>query len=84
MSKQGLPVFHVALDCDEGELRRRIETDEIENEAMEWRLDHIGRFQEARSWLAEAADLVLDTTNLTPESAAATIVDAQAAFHPSP
>ena len=69
-----LPVHHVVLDCDEGELRRRIETDEIEAQALDWRLDHIARFEAAGPWLTEAADIVIDTTNLTPAEVAKAVV----------
>ncbi len=77
-AERSMPVFHVALDCDEDELRRRIETDEVESQARQWRLDHIARFTEARPWLTEAADLVLDTTSMTAKEAAATIIGAAA------
>ena len=75
MTAQGMSVLHVVLDCEEGELRRRITTDEAENQAVDWRLDHIVAFEKARRWLAPAADLVVDTTNLSPEEVARAIVD---------
>lgn len=31
LTERGLPVLQVVLDCDEAELRRRIQTDEIES-----------------------------------------------------
>lgn len=80
--RRSTPVMHVVLDCDEGELRRRIEADEIEHEALQWRLDHIPRFRQARPWLMASADLVVDTTDLDPTEVAARIVDAQAR-HPA-
>ncbi len=83
LSERRLPVLHVVLDCDESELRRRIETDEIESQALEWRLDHIAKFGAARPWLVHSADLVLDTTNLTPESAAEAIIEAAAKTRPT-
>lgn len=73
---RGLPIFHVLLDCDENELRRRITADEVERQALEWRLDHIAKFQSARSWIADEADLVLDTSDVGPEAAADSIADA--------
>ena len=76
---RGLPIFHILLDCDENELRRRITADEVESQALEWRLDHIAKFHEARSWIADAADLVVDTTDVGPEAAADRIADAVAA-----
>lgn len=63
--------------------RRRIETDEIESQALDWRLDHISKFGSARPWLLHAADLVLDTTNVTPESAAEAIIEAAAKTRPT-
>lgn len=76
---RGLRIFHVLVDCEEDELRRRITTDEIESQASEWRLDHVARFQAARSWIADAADLVVDTTDVAPEEAADRIATAVAA-----
>lgn len=78
LTERGLAVLHVVLDCDEVELRRRIETDEMERQALDWRLDHIAKFGAARPWLTQSADLVLDTTSVTPESTAATIIEAAA------
>ncbi len=76
LARRNLPVLHVVLDCDEAELRRRIENDEIESQALQWRLDHVARYQDARPWLTRSADLVLDTTDLTPATAAVAIVEA--------
>lgn len=77
--RQDLPVFHVVLDCEIAELRRRIETDEVEHQALDWRMDHIERFENSRPWLIEAADLVVDTTGMTAREAAGSIGDAAAA-----
>ena len=63
------------LDCDAGELRRRIESDDAEPDALQWRLDHIDRFLTARAWMIEAADIVIDTTDLTAEAVAQEVVD---------
>ena len=76
LGERALPVFHVVLDCDEQTLRRRIEDDEIEVEAREWRLDHIARFGEARPWLTQSADLLVDTTNLAADEVARIVVEA--------
>ncbi len=67
-------VFHVLLDCQPTELRRRIETDEAEAQAKDWRLDHLGRYAEARPWLTRSADAVLDTTDLDPGAVADRII----------
>lgn len=84
LTERRLPVLHVVLDCDEAELRRRIETDEIESQALDWRLDHIAKFGAARPWLTQSADLVLDTTSLTPESTAQAIIEAVAKARSTP
>jgi hypothetical protein len=68
-----LAVFHVLLDADEAVLRRRIENSA---EARQWRLDHLVPYRAARSWLAEAADLVVDTGALGPASVARVIGEA--------
>jgi hypothetical protein len=59
----GLEVFQVLLDADEAVLRSRIEGSD---EAMAWRLDHLDEYKAARSWMAELADLVVDTVASTP------------------
>src|SRR5215469_2150647 len=69
----GLPVFHVLLDASEDILRRRIEASD---EARQWRLDHLPEYGQARSWLRQEADLVLDTGPLTPAESARQIASA--------
>lgn len=76
LSECGLPVFHVVLDCQEQELRHRIANDEVEHQAKDWRLDHIAKFQQARSWLARSADVVVDTTRMLPAAVAETVTEA--------
>jgi hypothetical protein len=66
----GLDVFHVLLDVQEQVLRDRIEASQ---EAVEWRLEHVAEYQAARSWLLDAADLVVDTTELSPADAAQSV-----------
>jgi adenylylsulfate kinase-like enzyme len=58
-----LDVFHVLLDADDEVLRRRIEGT---GEAQAWRLGHLDQYAAARTWLTEAADLVVDTAASTP------------------
>jgi chloramphenicol 3-O-phosphotransferase len=58
-----LDVFHVLLDADDDVLRRRIEGT---GEDPVWRLAHLDQFAAARTWLTEAADLVVDTAASTP------------------
>ena len=84
LTSRGLPILHVVLDCDEAELRQRIENDEAESQALEWRLDHLTKFEAARPWLTRSADLVLDTTDITPESGAEAIVEAAARARSEP
>lgn len=76
LAQRGLALFHVVVDCHDLELRRRIEADEINTRARAWRLDHIASFQAARNWLVRSADLVLDTTDLTPEIVADELIKA--------
>jgi len=77
--KQKLDVFHVLLEADPQVLAQRIEADEAERTARQWRLDHIGGYLAARGWLTAAADLVVDSTTRTPEQVAQVIVTAAAA-----
>ena len=69
----GIDVFHVVLDSEESLLRRRIEGSD---EARQWRLDHLARYQAARGWLAEEADLILDTSVMGPGEVASRIAAA--------
>jgi hypothetical protein len=64
-------VFQVLLDADEAVLRSRIEGSD---EAMAWRLDHLDEYKAARSWMAELADLVVDTVASTPPQIARRIL----------
>jgi hypothetical protein len=75
---QGHEVLHVLLEADEAVMRRRIDADEIEAAARHWRLDHLPRYASARPWLGARADLVLDTTDLTPQLVADRIWEAAA------
>lgn len=66
----GHEVFHVVLDCDPVVLEDRIRADQEEAGALQWRLDHLERFADARPWLAAAADLAIDTTATPPAEVA--------------
>lgn len=66
----GLIIFHVLLDGREEALRARIEASD---EARQWRLDHLARYRDARSWLRREANLVVDTTGITAAQAASRI-----------
>ncbi len=60
----GVPQRHVLLHVDERELRRRIETDEVEAGAGQRRLEAISRYRAAEPWL-RGLGLVLDTTDMS-------------------
>ncbi|WP_233438368.1 AAA family ATPase [Actinokineospora spheciospongiae] len=66
---RGIPVVHVVLHVELGELVRRITRDEVEVGAVRWRLDHVGPYFEALGWLCGAATVV-DTTVLSPRETA--------------
>jgi hypothetical protein len=57
----GVDVRHVVLHAERETLVDRIERDEVEVGARQWRLDHLDRYDAALPWLREAAD-VIDTT----------------------
>lgn len=67
---RGMTVHHVLLDCEPDELRRRIEADEADPKARDWRLGHVDAFVAARPWLTRASALFLDTTSTTAEDVA--------------
>ena len=69
----GLDVVHVLLDADDDALRQRTEAGD---EARDWRLAHLAAYRQAREWLLPAADLVVDTTAVTPAAAARRVFDA--------
>jgi hypothetical protein len=75
LAARGHEVLHVLLEADESTMRGRIQADQVEVVAKPWRLDHLPKYAVARPWMARRADLVLDTTNLTPELAAGHIWD---------
>ena len=77
-AKTGERFLHVVLDCEETELVRRIDTDTVEPQARQWRLDHIETYQQAKSWLVEAADIVIDTTERKPTDVSQEILAALA------
>jgi len=79
LSARGHEVLHVLLEAEENVLRGRIEADQVEVAAKPWRLDHLSRYACARHWIVRRADLVVDTTHLTPEQIADRIWDVAAA-----
>ena len=72
----GHPVFHVVLDADSDVLRERAETDVADHGAAQWRIDHLPAYEAARTWLFDKADIVVDTSDMTPGHVAATVLAA--------
>jgi hypothetical protein len=60
-----LDIFHVLLHVDSDVLAERIKADQHDAGACQWRLDHISDYEKLRPWMESAADLVIDTTNLS-------------------
>ncbi|MFB8039448.1 AAA family ATPase [Streptomyces sp. NPDC056004] len=76
LMEAGVPVHHFLLDTDQDTLVRRIETD-IKPEsvsARQWRLDHLGEYQRALSWLRREAQ-VIDTTDVVPSDVAEIVME---------
>jgi chloramphenicol 3-O-phosphotransferase len=69
-------VVHVLLDCSEAVLRERIAQDDLERGAEAWRLHHLEQYQVARKWLVPAADLVVDTSTLSPDEVVERVISA--------
>jgi RNase adaptor protein for sRNA GlmZ degradation len=67
----GVPVHHFLLDADEDTLVERIDTDTKPESisARQWRLDHLGEYQRAVSWLRREAQ-VIDTADVVPSRVA--------------
>ena len=76
ISARGHEVLHVVLEAEEPVVRARIEADRVEIDARQWRLDHVAEYGDARAWLARRADLMVDTTRLTPPQVADQVWDA--------
>lgn len=62
----GHDLLHVLLDADTAVIEQRVSRDDVEASAKDWRLQHLPVFDSARSWMTEEADLVVDTSALTP------------------
>jgi hypothetical protein len=63
-STRSLDIFHVLLHVDSGVLTTRIKADEPSPKVCQWRLDHISDYEQSRSWMESAADLIIDSTDL--------------------
>jgi hypothetical protein len=70
LAQRGHDVLHVLLDAEPDVMRQRIEADLLEPKAKAWRLEHLSEYDVARAWLTRRADLVVDTTHLTPDQTA--------------
>ncbi len=68
--QQGQQVFHVLLDTDLRTLRTRIGNDTAEVGAAGWRMEHVDDYRDARTWLLDAVDLVIENTSLSPRNTA--------------
>ncbi|SNS80726.1 shikimate kinase [Streptosporangium subroseum] len=69
LEKAGIPVHHFVLHTDHDTLIHRIETDAVERQARQWRLDHLPDYRDALPWLGCEAKVV-DTTGIPPEQVA--------------
>ncbi len=65
LTKLGMEVLHVVLDCDSAVLKARINSDHHDVNAREWRLQHVDVYHRARPWLKERADAIVDTSLLS-------------------
>ena len=72
-SQHALDVFHVVLHAGPEVLAQRIRADQQDQQARQWRLDHISDYLAARDWMEAAADLVIDSTALGVPEAASSI-----------
>lgn len=75
-TRRGQEVRHVLLDADEDTLHARIDADENGLEIRKWRHDHVERYTRARSWLLDAADVVVDTSTAGPDTVVDRITEA--------
>jgi broad-specificity NMP kinase len=73
---RGHELFHVVLEADAEEVRRRIDADEVEVTAKAWRHEHLPVDDEAWEWLIRRADLVLDTSSRDASEVASDILAA--------
>ncbi|NDL60323.1 AAA family ATPase [Phytoactinopolyspora mesophila] len=73
LREHGIDVRHVLLHVDDDELVRRIESDQVESGARDWRLEHISPYRDALAWLRDDA-AVVDTTHMAPVDVAQKVV----------
>ncbi|WP_323791962.1 AAA family ATPase [Nocardioides sp.] len=73
LARLGHDVVHVLLEAEESVMVQRIEAVEVERGTRQWRLDHLAQYAVARPWLVSRADLIIDSTDLTPDEVAARV-----------
>jgi hypothetical protein len=76
LDQRDLTCCHVVLRVHPGTLAARIRADDADPGACQWRLDHIGAFEDARPWLEAEADVLIDSTGLTAAQVAGLIASA--------
>jgi hypothetical protein len=71
--------MHVWLNGAFGE---RIAAGEIDPGALDFRLENVRAYAEARPWMIAAADLVVDVVRSSPDEAAAQVLAAVSSMSP--
>lgn len=67
-----IPLLAFTLHAERDTITERVETDEVETGAKQWRLDHRDAYESALPWLKRETTII-DTTYLIPEAVAARI-----------
>ncbi|MBF6302966.1 hypothetical protein IU459_36460 [Nocardia amamiensis] len=74
---RGYPVRHVVLESSPDTLRQRIREDRTVRGAIGRRMEHTADYVAARdAWLANSADLIINTTDISARQTAELIADA--------
>jgi hypothetical protein len=76
LAERDIALVHIVLDADAETLRARIEADQHDPAARQWRLDHVVDYTGARAWLLVDADVVIDASNTSPDACAAAVLAA--------
>lgn len=61
----GHQTLRVVLDADPDAIHARIDADPDGVDIRKWRHDHVQTYVDARGWLRDASDLMIDTTLLS-------------------
>lgn len=67
LAARGHSIFHVVIEADREALIHRIQNDDKEPGASDWRMSHIPEYERASQWMRSEADLVLNATHHSPE-----------------